>query len=712
VMPLHELPRGGTVVRTRAGLVQFGAPPETIKDALAVAGEVPRVFVLPGTWFSKARGMTCAELEFPAYYHFFMHGRRLTVVCDETQRRRLHAILRESLFGPERYDLARDFAPEVPVDARPDLAAECEYFRRGGGRPQGLTVDDLVDCRLYDDGGVAALEDGVTIRRVRAGEHAAWLVREGERELCTIEEREPTRPEVDRRARLPQSFQPPRFGVTVLGSSHGFDAGGKTTGFVLWLGKRGVLVDPPADATAILRDAGVPSTQVTSVILTHCHADHDSGVFQKLLEAGRCDLYTTPTILGSFLRKWVAITGQPEERLRRLFVFRPVIIGAPMTIHGAECRFFYSLHSIPTIGFACFTGGKSLVYSSDTMYDPPRIREMADKGVLSPARRDQLLAFPWHHSLVIHEAGVPPIHTPLAPLLALPAPVKKRLRLIHIAESDLPAGQGLELARTGFEHTISLQVAEPEHAAALDALDALAAIDLFRGLPIARCAEFLAVAHRVNIAAGTLVIGEGEPGDRFYIVLDGEAALIKDGALTRTYRRGDFFGETALLTGAPRSADVRARSSLSVLAIDKYDFLALLRDTDLVDALFRLAENRARPSWELMLENPALRALDSAQLTQLQTLLEHATLRPGEAMGGDAWLLDDARVRLRGDDTVDLGRGSLLGDIDGILEGKGGELPVEVTRTGGAYRLPAPALRKFLDENPGLQLVLAGTLFV
>lgn len=711
------LPRGGTIVRTSAGLVQFGAPPETIKDALALGLEVPRIYVLPGTWFSRARGATCAELEFPAYYNYFLHGRRVTVVCDDAEQRRLHAVLREALLGPERYDLSRDFAPEVPRERWPDLGAECEWFRRGAGERGGsITVDDMVACQRYDARGEAQLGHGVVVRRALDDDGVArWHVLDGGRELAVVTDALPPAPApIDRRARLPRDFRPPDLGVTVLGSSHGFDAGGRTTGFVLWLNRRGVLVDPPPDATAILRDAGVAPSQITSVILTHCHADHDSGVFQKLLEEGRCDLYTTPTILASFLRKWVAITGESEARLRRLFVFRPVTIGAPLTIHGGECRFFYSLHSIPTIGFECWLGGKSLVYSSDTMYDPRRIEEMHAAGALSASRRDQLLAFPWHHPLVIHEAGVPPIHTPLSVLAALDDATKRRLRLIHIAESELPAGQGLALARTGFEHTISLDVDTPEHAAALDALDALASIDLFQGLTVARCREFLTIARRETFAPGTLLIGEGEPGDRFYIVLAGQASLIKDGVHAASYRRGDFFGETALITGAPRSADVRARTELSVLAIDKYDFLGFLRGTALADALFRLAHNRALPSWELCGENPALVGLTASQRTQLQALFEHVALAPGDDLGEHAYLVDGARlVVVEGGEAITLGRAALVGDFDAIQGGVPSDAPpLEVIEAGDAYRLPAAALREFLARNPGLGLVLAGVRFV
>ena len=40
-------------------------------------------------------------------------------------------------------------------------------------------------------------------------------------------------------------FRPPSFGVTVLGNSHGFDCNGSTSGYILWVNGRGVMIDPP-----------------------------------------------------------------------------------------------------------------------------------------------------------------------------------------------------------------------------------------------------------------------------------------------------------------------------------------------------------------------------------------------------------------------------------------------------------------------------------
>ena len=60
--------------------------------------------------------------------------------------------------------------------------------------------------------------------------------------------------------------------------------------------------------------------------------------------------------------------------------------------------------------------GKGMVFSADHMNDPARIRSMCEEGFMSEGRRDALLNFPWHHDIIFHEAGIPPIHTPMQTL--------------------------------------------------------------------------------------------------------------------------------------------------------------------------------------------------------------------------------------------------------------------------------------------------------
>ena len=77
------------------------------------------------------------------------------------------------------------------------------------------------------------------------------------------------------------------------------------------------------------------------------------------------------------------------------------------------------------------------------------------QGVLSKARCADLNHLPLQKTdLLLHEAGAPPIHTPLDVLLKLPAEVKKRLYVVHT--SALPEGCELRVAPTGTEGTIRL----------------------------------------------------------------------------------------------------------------------------------------------------------------------------------------------------------------------------------------------------------------
>jgi MFS family permease len=105
-------------------------------------------------------------------------------------------------------------------------------------------------------------------------------------------------------------------------------------------------------------------------------------------------------------------------------------------------------------------------------------------------------------------------------------------------------------------------------------LGVLRGIDIFRPLPPAVVEQLAHATKTYTTPAGEAVVQQGEPGDRFYIILAGEAAVLIDGVERERLAAGAYFGEIALLRDVPRTATVVASTALTLLGIDRDDFLA------------------------------------------------------------------------------------------------------------------------------------------
>jgi CRP-like cAMP-binding protein len=93
-------------------------------------------------------------------------------------------------------------------------------------------------------------------------------------------------------------------------------------------------------------------------------------------------------------------------------------------------------------------------------------------------------------------------------------------------------------------------------------------------------------AQTADLPAGVDLVREGEDGDALFVILEGEAAVQHAGAEVARVGPGAYFGELAILDGAPRSATVVAATDVKVAVLGIRMFRTLLRELpDLAEQL-------------------------------------------------------------------------------------------------------------------------------
>ena len=106
----------------------------------------------------------------------------------------------------------------------------------------------------------------------------------------------------------------------------------------------------------------------------------------------------------------------------------------------------------------------------------------------------------------------------------------------------------------------------------------LSRVGLLATLPGETLAKLASRMEREEVPAGGTVIREGEPGDRFYVLLSGMMAVTQSTlGERRLLRPGDTFGEVALAMHVPRTASVRAVTPSVVASCDQATFDELVR---------------------------------------------------------------------------------------------------------------------------------------
>ena len=475
------------------------------------------------------------------------------------------------------------------------------------------------------------------------------------------------------------------------------------------------MVDPPVNSTEWLLDSNVNPKLTDSIILTHCHADHDAGTFQKILEEQRVTIYTTETVMMSFLRKYSALSNMPISYLMQLFDFHPIKIGKPTFIHGGRFDMFYTLHSIPTMGFRMEFQDQSYVYSSDHNNLPKLHQELLDSGVISKERYSELRSFPWDSKVIYHESGIPPLHTPITFLDSLPKKIKKKTVVYHIAKKDFPVKTDLTLATFGIENTLYFKTEHPRFEAAYQIMGVLKNLDFFETLPISKAQEFLDIVEEERYRKGEVIIKKGTPGDKFYIIYSGNVS-VESGGLEqkKIYGTYDYFGEVALVTEQNRVADVAAETDLIVYTITRDKFLNFIVGTEFEKTLNRLARIRNSETWNLLSTSKFFQYCTSSQKTWLESIFVPMEMNePGHIMReGDTmqyiYILRDGEVEVSRDGKriAVLKRGDIIGSIQKLHLNEPADYTFSHEKLVSVYAMKSEDIRQFIDNNPGLLMKL------
>jgi CRP/FNR family cyclic AMP-dependent transcriptional regulator len=107
--------------------------------------------------------------------------------------------------------------------------------------------------------------------------------------------------------------------------------------------------------------------------------------------------------------------------------------------------------------------------------------------------------------------------------------------------------------------------------------------------------EIARLGRVVDVPAGRRLTTQGEPGDEFFVIVDGGVRIERNGRLLRTLGPGEFLGEIAVLDGGPRTATATTESNARLIVISGPEFGVLLeRFPEIQSAVIRALAERIR----------------------------------------------------------------------------------------------------------------------
>ena len=217
-----------------------------------------------------------------------------------------------------------------------------------------------------------------------------------------------------------------------------------------------VLVDCPHPIQKMMREASIASSlnvspaSVAAVLLTHLHADHCSGLeglayYTFFYLQRRLPLYLHEDVLARLwdghlaagMEHLLPAVGAEVRHMKLDDYFEIHLLRDDAEVQlgpfSIECR--KTIHHVPTTALRVRAEGRTLGHSADTAFD------------------ESLIAWLGESDLIIHETNHG-VHTPYEKLAALPAEVRRKLRLIHYPDGFDEAASVIEALHQGVAYEV------------------------------------------------------------------------------------------------------------------------------------------------------------------------------------------------------------------------------------------------------------------
>jgi len=416
-MEVSRLPRGGIYVETSAGALLIGSPSGTLKDLLSLELPIPKLCIVPLDTFSRHLGnhlgLSLAEFELIALHRRYTgETSPLTLLCVSASRANdIQNVFKESLFcsTTDKALVANDFAAKgfqlEPAIMSSEISFLLPCLSSGLHMEfdkienQSSILKGFIDVKYFsedrDDGIFTWCNEGGVLEVTREEGHGgAFRLKEKQGGEAVIGGKMSVSEVIKLPDKLPFTVKqflitPPLFGVTILGNSNGFDPHSLSTGYIIWINRRGILVNPPVYCAARLEiEMGIHPSMIHNIILTTTHGDFDQGGFQKILQEERVIIHSTKTVYDKFIRKYAALSGLRPKFLRAASKFRQVRVGTPLKIRGANFEFFYNVDSVLSLGFTVEVEGKTLLFTGGYTLSGETTTAMQRAGAISSARKE------------------------------------------------------------------------------------------------------------------------------------------------------------------------------------------------------------------------------------------------------------------------------------------------------------------------------------